>query len=795
MGKTLIIAEKPSLAKNICAALSSAPVRVRAGKAPGAAYWENDDTIVASAFGHLLELNDAEDYDPRYRYWQTAALPIIPGTFSYKVKEEGGASSQLRMLTGLIKSKEVDRIVNAGDSDREGEIIIRNILAYAGNTKPVYRLWMPDQTPETIRQELSSMKEDSSYDNLAAEGYARTYIDWLYGINLTRLATKKSGKLLRVGRVTSPIVSAICERERAIRDFVPETYYLAEHSRDGLRLTSAKKFSDREECLRLCEEYNSLPTSVTDRKTEEVVMPRPKLFTLSDLQGVAGKQFKFTPKATLDTLQKLYEAGYVSYPRTNSRYMATAEKQKARDIISALRKAMPETFAGIAFRDSKYIFDDSKIEAHSAITPTYRIPVIRELPLDQQKLYSVILRRFAAAFCREDFRVSRTTLKITNGRESFEVKGDIVLTKGYTVFEKREKKDEPLPDLAVGDSVEPCFVCAEKQTEPPRHYTADSLNTYLKNPFSKEERRELSEDDDGAEEVLGDIELGTEATRAGLIDAAVKSGYITLARNIYGITPLGEYYCDSLARLGIDMTKQRTLELGKSLKQIYRSEKTVDATVRDAESDLSFIVGQAKAVPDAADGEDRPDSRQEAVPDEDAAPVSAEPLGKCPGCGGMIYEYPSCWRCENTGCRRRILKAEPLFVALKTELTPEIASSLLLKGRADVKDMTSKRTGKKFDAVIKVSYRRSRPDFRFEFPEKPEKSGRSGKAASGAQDTASSEKKTASSAKKTASSAKKTASSAKKTASSAKKTAASSKKTASSEKKTASGKGGKTETE
>ena len=728
MGKNLIIAEKPSLAKNICAALTVPPKMVTVSRSTRTYYWENDKTVVASAFGHLLELNDAEDYDPRFKTWLTDSLPIIPKEFRYKVKDDPGAEAQIKMLCDLINSDRIDSIVNAGDSDREGEIIIRNILAYAGNKKPVYRLWMPDQTRETIREELFSMKADSSYDNLAEEGYARTYIDWLYGINLTRLATKKSGRLLRVGRVTSPIVSAICERERAIRNFVPETYYVAEHSSGGLKLSSKKKHQTAEKCKEQCDLYNSLPTTVTDRKTQDMVLPRPKLFALSDLQGIAGKQFKFTPKATLDTLQKLYEAGYVSYPRTDSRYMATAEKQKAKDVIAALKKAMPETFGGIAFRDSKNIFDDSKIEAHSAITPTYRIPQIRTLPLDQQKLYSIILRRFAAAFCKEDYKVSRTTLTLSNGKETFTVKGDILLSPGYTVFEKSDKKDEVLPDLKVGDSIVPKFKSAEKKTEPPRHYTADSLNKYLKDPFSKEERKEITDDDgDGtAEEVLSDIQLGTEATRAGLIDAAVKSGYITLSRNVYGITELGEFYCDSLARLGIDMTKARTLELGKSLKLIYRSQKTVEATVRDAEADLSSIVRTAKEFPDAEEQYDgRPDVAMPDLEEDGSEPVCGTVLGTCPSCGKSIYEYPNSFRCENPSCRRRLSKNEPLFVSLKKELTPETAAELLTKGSAKVCGLTSKRTGKLFDAVIKASFRRSRPDFRFEFEPRTAKGGES----------------------------------------------------------------------
>ena len=583
--KSLIIAEKPSLAKNICAAITPA-LKWVPGSAKNSGCWENDDYIVAYAFGHLLGLNDAEDYDEDYKKWDADMLPILPSNFKYKQSGDAGARAQLKLLKTLITRKDVDKVVNAGDSDREGEIIVRNILDYAGCKKPVYRLWMPDQTPQTIKAELAAMKPDSAYDNLAAEGYARTFIDWLYGINLTRLATTKSGTLLRVGRVTSPIVAVICERERAIRNFVPVKYWVAVHDDNGVKLASKIKNDVKSDCDALCAKYNAAVTKVEDIKTAKKVFSRPKLFALSDLQGEAGKAFKFTPKHTLDVLQKLYEDGYCSYPRTNSRYMAEAEKQKASDIIDAIIKATGQS--GIAFRNTKEIFDDSKIESHSAITPTYKIPNISSLPTDHQKLYTMILNRFMAAFCTEDYAVNRTEMTIGNGYETFKLTGDVIITKGYTVFEPVSKKEAILPPLQKGDTISPKFATVEKETTPPDHFTADSLNAYLKNPYSKDEKQELS-DDEEAVEVISEVELGTEATRAGLIDAAIRSDYITLTKNRYGITDKGEYYVDSLARLGIDMTKERTLNLSKSLKAVYKGQKTVNEVVVDASADLIDI--------------------------------------------------------------------------------------------------------------------------------------------------------------------------------------------------------------
>lgn len=694
--KTLIIAEKPSLAKNICAAITPAPKWV-AGTAKNSGCWENDDYIVSYAFGHLLGLYDAEDYDDSYKAWSVDVLPILPREFKYKQSGDAGAKAQLKLLKAQIARKDVDKVVNAGDSDREGEIIVRNILDFAGCKKPVYRLWMPDQTPQTIKAELAAMKLDSVYDNLAEEGYARTYIDWLYGINLTRLATKKSNTLLRVGRVTSPIVVAICERERAIRNFVPVKYYVAAHDADGIKLTSKTKNDTKAKCDAQCARYNGLRTVVSDIKTAKKTFPRPKLFALSDLQGEAGKSLKFTPKQTLDVLQKLYEDGYCSYPRTNSRYMAEAEKKKASDIIDAIIKATGVT--GISFRNSKEIFDDSKIESHSAITPTYKIPNIAGLPTDQKNLYTLILNRFMAAFCTEEYTVNRTEMTIDNGEEQFKLTGDVLLTKGYTVFEPNTKKDGTLPPLKKGDTIKPAFKVTEKETTPPEHYTAESLNAYLKNPYSKDEKQELA-DDEEASEVISEVELGTEATRAGLIDGAIRSGYITLVKNRYGITDSGEYYVDTLARLGIDMTKSRTLNLSKSLKAVYKGQKNVADVVADAEDDLEDICSSgAKA--------DNTSATNRAASSNSNNKV----LCKCPLCGKNIIETPKAYGCEDKNCGCVIFKEDTFFARQKKKMTATYAKSFFTKGYADVEGFTSAKSGKQYNARVIVEFGSTAPRY------------------------------------------------------------------------------------
>ena len=313
----------------------------------------------------------------------------------------------------LCNREDVTSIVNAGDADREGEIIVRLCINNSIKTdKAQKRLWLPDQTPETVKRALSEMKDEREYDNLASEGFARTYIDWLYGVNLTRYATIRTGKLLRVGRVIVPIVKAIYDRDMEIRNFTPEKYYVissAEETKgEKIELVSKQKFtkdelSKAEDSAKLYNEAGAVVTDVTSKK--ENIYPG-KLFSLSTLQNVLGEKYKMSMTDSLRIIQKLYEEGYLTYPRTNSEYLATAEKDKVRSIL----KSVSSLGYPVKFRDSKYIFDDSKIESHSALTPTYKIPKNESLSDDEKKVYSTVFRRFVAVFCSEECLAEKSSI-------------------------------------------------------------------------------------------------------------------------------------------------------------------------------------------------------------------------------------------------------------------------------------------------------------------------------------------------------------------------------------------------
>lgn len=659
----LIIAEKPSLARNIVGAIGN--MKRNDG------FYSNQEYLVSWAFGHLFTLADIEDYEdkPTDNKWKMDNLPCFPKKFKFNLKKDSnkqidsGIEKQFKIISNLVNREDVVKIVNAGDSDREGEIIVRLCIENSLKTeKEIYRLWLPDQTSETINQALREMKLDKEYDNLANEGFARTYIDWLYGVNLTRYATLKTGTLLRVGRVIIPIVKAIYDRDMAIRNFKPEMYYgmwsNEETNGEIVELNSKEKFdkNNQKKALELCEKYNSVDAIVVDKKVKKDIMNPPKLFSLTKLQNLLGKKYKIPMNKSLEIVQKLYESGYLTYPRTNSEYLAVNEKDKVKKIIEIISKiGYP-----VKFKDKKTIFDDSKIESHSAITPTYKIPKKENLSEEEFLIYQIVFKRFVAVFCSEDCKVEKTEIKIRVGNyEDFLLKGMIIKEVGWTKFDTPSSKDKILPNLNVGDKVNTLFKLKEKETTPPKHYTIETLNNYLMNPF-KEDKKELEERIENGEEVddtedykaiFEGLELGTEATRTGIIDNAKKSEYIQLKKDVYTILPKGEYLIESLSKMNISMDKYKTSEMGKALKKVYRDEISVQDSVNLACQEIKEVF----------------EKKDVAIERDTDIGFYGDIVGKCPLCGNDVIrnrfaygcrDYQNCkFKINTTICGRIISKS------------------------------------------------------------------------------------------------------------------------------------------
>lgn len=685
----VIIAEKPSLARNIVSAIGNMNKKGN--------YFEGNGYIVTWAFGHLFSLADVEAYNPSpdgTNRWCIENLPCFPPEFIFELKKDKdkkvdlGVQRQFETIKTLCERSDVDTIVNAGDSDREGEIIIRIAVEKTNiSGKSFKRLWLPDQTNETILKGLSELKDETEYENLANEGYARTYIDWLYGVNLTRYATLKTGTLLRVGRVIVPIVKAIYDRDMAIKNFVPDIYYAIvgkkEINGEKIELTSKKKFDkdSLEKANKLCEYYNSLDAVVKDKKVKKDSLNPPKLFSLTKLQNVLGKKYKMPMEKSLDIVQSLYEKGYVTYPRTNSEYLATAEQDKVKKIIDNVKGiGYP-----VEFKFKKTIFDDAKIESHSALTPTFKIPKKEALSEEEFVVYSTILRRFVAVFCSEECTIQKSEIKILLGDniEEFKLSGTIILEKGWTKFDDYTKKDKILPNLEIGDTIKIEFTPDEKETTPPKHYTIETLNNYLKNPF-KEDKANDENDDDDYKAIFEGLELGTEATRTGIIDNARKSEYIQLKKDVYTILPNGEHLIESLVRMNISMDKYKTSELGKALKKVFRGEINVDDSVEIAKNEINEVF-EKKSLPPEKDTDDG---------------FIGNVVGNCPICHNEVVRTRFGYGCTayKDGCKFGISN-----VICDRIISISNVKRLLETGRTyKIEGFKSKKTGKEFSAALKL---------------------------------------------------------------------------------------------
>ena len=694
----LIIAEKPSLARNIVAAIGE--IKKFSG------YYEGKGYIVTWAFGHLFSLCDIEDYldrEPSTR-WTMDSIPYFPSDFRFKLKPgadkmpDAGVMKQFGVIKMLIARSDVEQVVNAGDADREGEIIVRlcvkNALIDTGTdekTKKQLRLWLPDQTPETISDALNDLKPEGDYDNLAYEGYARTFIDWLYGVNLTRFATLKTGMLLRVGRVIVPIVKAIYDRDMSICNFVPEIYYAlvskAQTNGTEIELVSKYRFKKEEanKAQRACDKLNAQTAVVKSRVSRKVKLEPGKLYSLSKLQNYLGKKYKMPMEQSLSVVQKLYEEGFLTYPRTNSEYLATTEKDKIKKIVGIVS----EFGYPVKFTDKKTIFDDSKIESHSALTPTYKIPKPTDLSEDEKKVYTAVLRRFVAVFCSEECVAQKTEIVIGVGEcEDYTLKGTVIVEPGWTKYDDASRSTKLLPDIKKGDTVNVDFKPVQKESSPPKHYTIETLNNYLKNPFREDKAAAAENPDDDTEDykaMFEGLELGTEATRTGIIGNAIKSGYIELKKDVYKILPDGEYLIDTLSDMKISMDKYKTSYMGQVLKCVFRGEMTVDESVEIAENEIMEVFNSPV--------------NDRSMPEYNG--FFGEKTGVCPLCGGDVVRGRYGFGCNNykNGCKFRIGGN-----ICKRVISVKEAQALLTDGKTEkLTGFVSKKTGKPFDAVLKLN--------------------------------------------------------------------------------------------
>lgn len=694
--KKLIIAEKPSLAITIVKAIN-----IKFQKYNG--YFESDDYIVSFAYGHLFRLMDIEEYKQCWhdKYWRLEDIPFVPDEFRFVLKSDKGISEQYNVIKNLASRNDVQAVIHCGDADREGEVIVRLIANAAFNelkiSKPILRLWLPEQTEESIRTQLGNLENDNNYENLYQEGLCRTYVDWAYGINFTRLITIKTGNKMPVGRVLVPIVKEIYDRDMAIKAFKKERYYQAQYDLDidgnKLSLVYDKKFTEQSMADKLCNELNRNEAVINNIDTKDIVKASGKLFSLTTLQNKLSKDYKISMKESLDNIQQLYEAGYITYPRTNTEYLAAQEESRIQQVINVLK----QQDYPVAMKHSKAIFDDRKIESHSAITPTVKTPLPGCLTNMQAIIYNVIKNRFICVFFDGKTVMQSTTLHISVGEYEFEIKGNTIKELGFLKYEPQ--KESPLPPLAVGDSFSVQFISKEKETAPPPKHNISSLNNFLKSPFKKD-ITDNQNDDKEYKELLSGIEIGTVATRTSIIENAKKYGYISEIKGIYSIEPIGIKLIESLNKLGINLYKDKSIELSQRLKKVYQSQIKSHELCSELKNEICNMIEAAKS-----------------VDIEKLQQAGRDTVGKCPRCGNPVYEGEKNFYCSNykSGCKFVLWKNNKFFEAFDKKITKKVAAALLQESKVKMKGLKSK-SGNVFDADICVEWLEPYPRFQLDFP-------------------------------------------------------------------------------
>lgn len=693
--KKLIIAEKPSLAMEIVKAIG------KMSRNDG--YFENEEYIISFAFGHLMVLQDIDDYYKREKTkWIIEELPFIPDSFLFKLRNDSGVIKQYNILKSLINREDVTNIVNCGDADREGEVIINNIIYKAMYElklqKNVERLWLKSINQEEIQNSLKRLKPIEDTRNLYNEGLARTYLDWLYGINLTRYVSIKAGDLLPVGRVLTPIVKKVYDRRKEIENFIPEKYVELEVliKKDGEDIKAVVKNSkfkepiDIDHIKEIVLALNSTDSIVTDKQVKSVEKKPKKLFSLTTLQNHMVKNHKMTLEDTLKNVQSLYEKGYVTYPRTNTEYLHTSEIDDVKKLVASYAVNYD-----IEFKNTKALFDNSKVESHSALLPTIKKADKNKLNNFEVIVYSVIFGRFLANFCKEKTIVEETKIQIKALDYITELKGNSIKQKGFYKYEKPDSKEKLLPYFELNEIVEADYFDTEKETTPPKLMTLVEMNNYLKNPFKEERKSKNDEDDeDKAQEeieyiqMLKGIEIGTVATRDSIIANAVKYGYITESKTVLDVTDKGIYLIEALEKLTIDMSKEKTVETSIILKDIYRNERTIKSAVKATSDYFSELMSQNIAIQKIS----------RTYPDR-------EIIGKCPKCGKNIYENSKAYYCEGyidePKCNFSLWKDNKFFKDKGKKLTKTMAKKLIALEEIEVKKLKSKE-GKEYDAFIKI---------------------------------------------------------------------------------------------
>lgn len=698
----LIIAEKPSVSKNIADAL-----KIK-GRQDG--YFEGNGYIVTWAFGHLLQLYDAKDYDDKMSTWKMENFPFIPQTFKYKVKSnprdrekpDTGAKKQLKIIQSLMRRPDVDGIISACDYDREGQVIGDSIIYNLKTDKTVYRLLLNEWTPAEVINGLENIKLNTELRPLQDAGVSRQWADWVIGINLTSVATLKyqkgKGKALNIGRVLLPTLKIIYDRDKEIEKFVPENYYKLqatfktkdEQEYEGTYIEGKEeKFKSKETLEEIQQKLIDKSGIVSDKQVQKKKEYPPFLFNLSNLQGYITNKYKgWTSDKVLKVAQSLYEKKFITYPRTASVALEESLVGKTAKVLETLTEDLPYKDE-VKFVKSKRIFDNSKVESHSAIVPTYLKP--KKLSTDEEQVYQAIKNRFIMQFMPvAEYEETRIETKIADAdlKGLFISKGKVQLIEGWKKVEKVQSKDTILPLVQINDDVGLMkHEITTHVTKPPKQHTERTLLRVMETCGKNYDGE--GTDEESLNAILSGFSIGTPATRAETIKKLKDVGYITTQNKNLLCTELGRKLIETFPIKDL-FNLEFTGRLEKSLNDIEKRKFTKDEFLQ-----LIFDF-TTKAV------ETIKNEKEVTINEVASQRKPNEIMGKCPVCGHAVIEGQKGFGCSNwkNGCKFVIWKNDKFLATMKKKPTKTMVKALLKNGIAPVKGLTSKK-GNKFDANLR----------------------------------------------------------------------------------------------
>ena len=698
MSKFLVIAEKPSVAQSYAKNLSAYK------REDG--YLEGESCIVSWCLGHLAEYAQPEEYDPKYEKWQFDDLPILPEVWKLKVSKD--KKKQFEVIKTLMSRSDVEYLVNGCDAGREGELIFQRVYDLAGCRKPVKRLWISSMEDAAIQKGFQIMKSEEEYKNLCMAAVCRAQADWLIGMNGTRAYTTRYFKRLVVGRVQTPTLAMLAERQERIEHFQKEAFYKVALT-DGKLTVVSENIANEEAAELLAALCNGSTAVVTQMKKERKKSFPPKLYDLTSLQREANRYFGYTAKRTLDMLQELYEEKLVTYPRTDSQFVTEDMKDSVEELVGKMPVLLPFVDYGQLGHGVKRVINNAKVSDHHAILPTKEAveKEISDLPSDKKNLMMLICQQLVQA-TGEEYLYEQTDITVKCQEQDFKARGKIPVQMGFKEVEKAFKqlcvKAEPVEGKEKETSIPAGYeegmrlfpVKADKTTHytsPPKPFNEDTLLAAMETAGNKEF--------DSETEKKG---LGTPATRASIIEKLVSSGYAQ--RKGKQILPSTEG--KELVKVMPEYLKSAvmTAEWENQLLMMEKGQITDTQFMGEITSLVRKILEVCREIPE----EERRRFQME-----------REVIGKCPVCGCDVFEGKQNFYCSNRQCDFALWKENRFLGSMEKNLDKKMARELLDKACTHVKGLYSKKKDMKFDADLLLTLENGKPRFHLEFPKKKKK--------------------------------------------------------------------------